>query len=87
MKEKYYLIPEHDTRQSFYNKAIVERKNNTLKLYSYGVLVVEINKNKGVVVYGTYSNTTLRHIKEFLKQNGFKAENKQQIIKDYIKEV
>ena len=32
------------------------------------------------------SQTTLRHIKEFLKQKGFKAETKQQIIRDYLKE-
>ena len=35
-------------------------------------------------VYGTYSATTLRHIKEFLKQNGFKADSKSQIEKDYL---
>jgi hypothetical protein len=34
-------------------------------------------------VYGTYSSTTLRHIKEFLKQNGFKAESSKQIMADY----
>ena len=35
-------------------------------------------------VFGLYSVTTLRHIKEFLKQNGFKAETKAQIAKDYM---
>ena len=34
-------------------------------------------------VVDTYSQTTLRHIKEFLKQNGFKADSKKQIMEDY----
>lgn len=36
-------------------------------------------------VYGTYSQTTLRHIKEFLSQNGFVANNSKQIMADYGK--
>ena len=82
---KQVLETIYDKRNSFYNKAMIEHKGNILKLYSYNTLVAEIKENKAFV-YGTYSPTTLRHIKEFLKQNGFTAENKKQIEKDYIKE-
>ena len=40
-------------------------------------------KDKKATVNGTYSQTTLRHIKEFLKQEGFKAETQRQILNDY----
>jgi hypothetical protein len=36
-------------------------------------------------VFGTYSQTTLRHIKEFLLQHGFRADNSKQIMADYGK--
>lgn len=80
----YDLNPQYDNRQSFYGKAKVDTgdKNDQNKLYSYNTLVAEI-KNGKPVVYGTYSQTTLRHIKDWLKQNGFKAENSKQILNDY----
>lgn len=87
-KMKTDLKPIHDSRESFYGKATVETHTNengdtVISLYSYNTLVAYIVCDQPHVL-GTYSNTTLRHIKEFLKQNGFKAENKQQIVKDYI---
>lgn len=51
-------------------------------LVSYTTEVATIAGGKARV-RGVYSNTTLRHIKEFLKQNGFKAENSKQIMADY----
>ena len=83
----YDLKPQYDSRQSFYNKATVDTGNDGKqnKLYSYNTLVAEIKDGKPVV-YGTYSQTTLRHIKDWLKQNGFKAESKAQIEKDYMTE-
>lgn len=80
----YDLSPRYDSRASFYNKAKVDTgdKGDKNKLYSYNTLVAEIKDGKPVV-YGTYSATTLRHIKEWLIQNGFKAENKAQILRDY----
>lgn len=83
----YDLKPRHDSRQSFYGKAIVDTgdKGDKNKLYSYGTLVAEIKDGKPVV-YGTYSATTLRHIKEWLQQLGFKAISKAQIEKDYMQE-
>lgn len=79
----YDLKPQYDARQSFYNKATVDTDDKGKnKLYSYNTLVAEMKDGKPVV-YGTFSQTTLRHIKEWLKQNGFKAENSKQIMADY----
>lgn len=80
----YDLSPQFDSRQSFYGKAKVNTgdKNDQNKLYSYDTLVAEIKDGKPIV-YGVFSQTTLRHIKDFLKQNGFKADNAKQILADY----
>jgi len=78
----YNLTNRYDSKKSFYGKAKIENSNGKQSLYSYGTKVAEIENGKPKV-YGTYSNTTLRHIKEFLLQNGFKAENSKQIMKDY----
>ena len=87
MKNIYELSASYDNRKSFYGKAMVKCEDGVSKLYSYDTLVAQIKDNKAIV-FGTYSNSTLRHIKEFLMQNGFKAETKSQIEEDYmIKEV
>lgn len=79
------LSCDYDSRNSFYGKAIVITKGNKLILRSYSTEVAEIDEDKRTVkIFGTYSQTTLRHIKEFLKQNGFKADNKKQIEEDYL---
>lgn len=83
MEEKT-LMPIYDMRDSFYNKARTREENGKLTLISYRTDVAYIKNGKAVVL-GNYSMTTLRHIKEFLKQNGFKAENLKQILKDYLK--
>ena len=76
------LKTRYDKAKSFYNKANILKRDNELILISYFTEVCII-KNKKAFVKGDYSQTTLRHIKEFLKQNGFKSENKKQILKDY----
>lgn len=86
-KEKVFnneveLEPRYDSRKSFYKKAYVINEKGVLKLRSYNTIVCEI-KDKKPVVFGEYSQTTLRHIKEFLKQNGFKANNIKQV-KSYL---
>ena len=78
------LIPKHDNAKSFYRKAIIEHDDSgEIRIYSYDTIVCFIRDGKPVV-RDTYSKTTLRHIKEFLKQNGFKADTKAQIESDYI---
>lgn len=80
--EKYELTPIYSSQKSFNGKALIETSQGVKKLYSYNTLVAEI-KNSQAFVYNTQSNTTVKHIKEFLLQSGFKAENKKQIEKDY----
>jgi hypothetical protein len=78
------LCPYYDSAQSFYGKAKVIEIENDVFLLSYETIVAFYNRSAKIAqVYDTYSATTLRHIKEFLKQNGFKAESKKQIEKDY----
>ncbi len=73
------LSAEHDSRKSFYGKASVtdDGVRKTLRSYMTDVAYIEDGK---AVVHGYYSVTTLRHIKEFLLQNGFKAYSKAQIL-------
>ena len=75
----YGLEPEYDSRKSFYGKAKVEeRPDGTKILYSYGTPVCKIKGDKATLLRKGYlgwasSQTTLRHVKEFLKQHGFEA--------------
>lgn len=77
--EKKELIPIYDTRKSFYNKAYIIKYYNKynillkVELYSYNTLVCTIKDSKytlndNIDVKLLFSNTTLRHIKELLKQ-------------------
>lgn len=80
----YDLQPQYDARASFYGKARVELEDDgTKSLISYSTRVAVIHPDGTARVYGTHSQTTLRHIKEFLKQNNFKAENQKQIMAEY----
>ncbi len=83
MKENY-LYPRYSSRKSFYKKAKVREENGKLILISYVTEVAYIENGKAVIL-GQWSGTTTSHIKEFLKQNGFKADNIKQILKDYGK--
>ena len=77
----------YDGKQSFYGKAYTKTEGENKNLYSYGAIVAVISYNessKVARVLDTHSQTTLRHIKEFLKQEGFKAETKRQIENDYM---
>lgn len=82
IKSTKKLEPKYDSSKSFYGKAKVRREDGKLILTSYTTDVAEIENGKAKV-NGLYSDTTTRHIKEFLIQNGFKAENSKQIMKDY----
>jgi hypothetical protein len=78
------LRPVYDSRKSFYGKARVEINDGDIELISYNTRVAVIHGDIHVArVYDTYSATTLRHIKDFLKQNGFKADTAKQIMADY----
>ena len=82
------LCPYYDSAQSFYGKAKVIEIENDVFLVSYDTIVAFYNRETKIAeVVDTYSATTLRHIKEFLRQSGFKAETKKQIERDYMKKV
>ena len=81
-----YLQARYDSRASFYKKARVYKKydsivkSNLLYLVSYDTIVAIIDLDNNVpCVYGWYSQTTARHINEFLKQNGFKTMTKKEM--------
>lgn len=76
--EEDKLEPVYDSAASFYGKAETDGD----KLYSYNTLVAEMKDGKPVV-YNLQSLTTTRHVREWLKQNGFEATTKKQIAKDY----
>jgi len=77
---KRELIPRYDSRKSFYKKAWVIDENGELVLKSYDTVVAKF-KDGQPSVRGTYSQTTTRHIKEFLKQGGVDVKNVQDIKK------
>lgn len=67
----YYLEAKFDSRKSFYNKAQVEVVGNVKSLFNYGTKVCTIEN--GVVSFepeAEKSQTTKRHVREFLKQEG-----------------
>ena len=76
------LQPIYSNVKSFYKKARVLKNDDTIQLISYSTKVAEI-KNGKVHIFGWYSATTTRHIKEFLQQNGFKIGTKAQLEKMY----
>ena len=76
------LQPIYSNVKSFYRKARVLKDDDTIQLISYSTKVAEI-KNGKTHIFGWYSATTTRHIKEFLQQNGFKTGTKAQLEKMY----
>ena len=94
--EKSYLIPEYTSQKSFYNKAYILKYYNkynlivNYELYSYNTLFLVLKSDKIYLNYNIendllFSNTTLKHIKEFLKQKYYLhnkiINNKKDIIK------
>jgi hypothetical protein len=83
------LQTRYDSRASFHGKAHIEADYPEVRLISYSTHVASIryngfdNEPSAAEVCGTYSATTLRHIKEFLKQYGFEANTAKQIMADY----
>ena len=71
------LQPIYSNVKSFYGKAKIIRERDTIKLQSYNTIIAEI-KNGRLHINGFYSATSTRHLKEFLKQNGFKNGTKKE---------
>lgn len=83
MQTKTELKPVIDSRKSFYKKAYTVTENDTITLLSYDTEVAEIRDGKAKI-FDTYSVTTLRHIKDFLYQNGFKIGTKKELEEWYL---
>lgn len=76
----YGLTPLYTSQKSFYGKAIVyaveDGQDNYYTLHSYGTAVVSVYVGPGNIAYmkrlwDSYSSTTMRHVNEFLIQEGF----------------
>lgn len=66
--------------KSHYNKAQVEHLDNGHKvLYSYNTRVCELNADNQIIEIGYYSQTTARHINDFLQQNELAKMSKKEI--------
>lgn len=104
-KEKEFLNTIFDNAKSFYNKAYIVKYYNDeniiqyYELYSYNTLVLTLKEGRYILNNNIndsllFSQTTLRHIKEFLKQKRYclfdciKFDTKKDIIKynDYKEE-
>ena len=72
------LQPIYDRRKSFYGKAKLYLLNNVVYLVSYSTIVAKVYDNF-VQVFGWYSQTTSRHINEFLRQFNFETLTKKQM--------
>jgi len=85
MTTKEELKPVYANVKSFYGKAFILRDETTVKLLSYDTIIVSIDlESRDVWVDEKYySATTLRHLKEFLKQMGSHVESWKQIKQDY----
>ena len=84
----FELVPVHDSRKSFYGKARVIDTDDAMTLESYNTPVIKFERGTRNITLMTAwdsSPTTLRHVKEFLKQHGYKADTLNQIRKDYAK--
>ena len=87
MKYLYDLEPQYDRRKSFYGKAKVYSDDaGHLLLMSYSTIVAEITDGIAtedgrptVKVNGWYSQTTSRHINDFLYQHGFDTMSKKEM--------
>ena len=69
------LQARYDARKSFYKKAFTgvftwSNGRSALYLKSYDTIVACIWQNQ-LRIYGGFSQTTARHIREFAHQNGF----------------
>ena len=79
------LVPRYANQQSFYGKALVAGQNGYKVLYSYMTPVAKVADDKQVITSdrNLLSNTTMRHVHEFINQYGIEDLPKQQLIKKY----
>ena len=87
MELSYGLNPVYDSRKSFYGKAKVVIADGISTLYSYDTPVATIGPKCYPTLFGPWdeTQTTLRHVKEFLRQHSFTADTEEQMRRDYEK--
>ena len=70
MDKFFELTARYDSRKSFYGKAhVIDRGNGLLELQSCDTVVCSLsNRTKFTRLWDGHSQTTSRHIKEFVKQ-------------------
>lgn len=84
------LIPQYDAKASYHGKAKVTTIAGHKVLVSNGTNVASIitdrqGREQAYIFDPDMNGTALRHTKEFLRQNGFKADTKMQMLKDYYR--
>ena len=71
------LKPIFCKQKSFYGKAVVESNDKEICLFSYCQKVCTISGTGSIRLYGKYNTqTTRKHIVEFVKQNQFRWEHR-----------
>lgn len=83
-----YLEPKFENVKSYYKKAVIQKifygNDYSYKLISYDTVVCKVSfddkMNKNVYIYNLESSTTMRHVKEFLRQLGYPKMTKQELI-------
>lgn len=77
------LKPLHTKQKSFYGKAQLKETSDGMELFSYNTLVSKYYNNGSLKVThdsNYLTNTTLRHINEFIQQMGYSKKTKKEII-------
>ena len=85
-ERRFAMEPKYDSRASFYNKAhVIEEDDGSITLLSYNTPVARITKSGEAELLPMWdsSQTTLRHVKEFLQQYGYNVGSKSQLAKMY----
>lgn len=86
MYNVYELSARFDRRKSFYNKAQIIETSQTLTLMSYSTQILQYNKRTKKIKWlcrdeWAFSQTTNRHINEFLLQyTNETAKSKKQLL-------
>lgn len=72
----------YDCRESFYGKAKVLSNDTIKSLFSYDTEIIRLENGKApkLVYFDKISQTTLRHMKEFLRQNGYNVDTKNEVL-------
>lgn len=76
------LKPLYNNQKSFYGKALVKDTSKGMELYSYNTLVAKNEKGKITITHNDnyLTQTTLKHIKEFIQQLGYEKMSKKELL-------